>query len=115
MSNKLDTEASRRWIFPSVATATLVSLGTATIGWATNAYNWHMPLMAFSVGVSIVLWFGTIAIIATQCVKEFTLRALKAHRGKVVAETLQTLRRHEAEQWVRAARSVGEHIRATEN
>lgn len=100
---KPDAQEARRWISLSMAGTALTTLGTVWVGWASNVYDWHAPLMTFSVGVALVSWFGTIALVAVQCVKRFIVGALKYHRAKTVDDVLMALRRHEADQWARAA------------
>lgn len=99
---KPDAQGARRWVIPSILGTAVLTIGTAGVGWASNTYGWQSPLMTFAVGVTVVAAFGTISLIAVQCLKRFVLEALKYHRSKLVTDTLTALRRHEAEQWARA-------------
>lgn len=110
MSNKLDIQPSPKWIYVFAGAAILITIVTAGIGWATNNYNWHMPLMNFTIGICVVTWFAAVAAVAVHCVKLFLVRALKAFREKVVADTMKTLKQHEADQWTRAARGLSAHV-----
>jgi hypothetical protein len=46
----------------SLLAATLVTLATAFLGWATAYYDWPVPPFNFMLGVMIVIWVANIAV-----------------------------------------------------
>ncbi|MGW3992425.1 hypothetical protein ACWEF6_02950 [Amycolatopsis sp. NPDC004772] len=74
----------------SVLAATLVTLATAFLGWATAYHDWPIPPFNFMLGVMIVVWVSIIAALHLDAIRRDREQAWNQDRIIVHAEHVTT-------------------------
>lgn len=61
MSHEEPSRTMSLKLFTCVLASIIITIAAGVVGWATNAYAWHLPLCNFLYSLMVISWVATIA------------------------------------------------------